>query len=170
MNHRVKASDTMRRGSRALLLVATGAVGFLYPLLAPTAHRIDAEHGDRIKAGMTRPEVEAIFGVPAGRYDWAEPDDAAFQYYLTFMRLARIQTQEGAVQLRGEISGLQVDRGTQFLTAMRLDVAREASWVSRHGAFAVSFDDDDRVVSSSRRGGVRIVPPWQSWWRAIRER
>jgi hypothetical protein len=125
-----------------------GAVCVLYPLLAPTAHRIDAEHCDRIKAGMTRAEVEAILGVPAGRYDWAEPDRAVHRHLFKAVRMAhRIQTEQMTVQFRSGVNGL-----------------REASWVSRHGAFAVSFDDDDRVVSSSRRGGVRIVPPWQRWW------
>jgi hypothetical protein len=169
MNHRIKASDAMRRCSRSLLLIATVAVGFLYPLLAPTAHRTDAEHCDRIKAGMTRADVEAILGVPAGRYDWAEPDGAAYRHLFKAVRMAhRIQTERMAVL--SELGDLQVDRGIQFLTAMRLDVAREASWVSRHGVFAVTFDDDDRVISSNHHGGVRIVPPWQRWWRAMRER
>src|SRR6266581_1418040 len=55
-------------------LVAIGLVGLLglYPLLAPTPHRIDRAHADLIVQGMTKEQVEAIFGVPVGQYDWAE--------------------------------------------------------------------------------------------------
>ena len=56
---------------RLLVLTILGLLG-LYPLLAPPAHRIDQAHCDRIKEGMTRQQVEGIFGVPAGDYDWAE--------------------------------------------------------------------------------------------------
>jgi hypothetical protein len=45
-----------------------------YPLLAPTPHRIDQAHFELIQNGLTRADVEAIFGVPPGQHDWAEPE------------------------------------------------------------------------------------------------
>jgi hypothetical protein len=68
----------MRRFIVRFLLVTLVAVviGF-YPLLAPTPHRIDQAHFELIQDGMTKADVEAIFGVPPGRYDWAEPDSLA---------------------------------------------------------------------------------------------
>jgi len=41
------------------------------PLLAPTPHR-DRSQVDLIRPGMTLADVEALFGVPAGNYDWAQ--------------------------------------------------------------------------------------------------
>jgi hypothetical protein len=64
----------MRRFSRLLLLALVAIVIGFYPLLAPTPHRIDQEHFDLIQEGMMKADVEAIFGVPAGNFDWAEPD------------------------------------------------------------------------------------------------
>src|SRR5437773_11169837 len=64
-------------------LVAIALVGLLglYPLLAPTPHRIDQAHADLIVQGMTKEQVEAIFGVPAGQYDWAEQDGLGIVWF-----------------------------------------------------------------------------------------
>jgi hypothetical protein len=67
----------MRRFSRLLLLVLVAIVIGFYPLLAPTPHRIDQAHFELIQDGMTKADVEAIFGVPPGQYDWAEADSVA---------------------------------------------------------------------------------------------
>jgi len=57
------------RATAIVLLIVT----LFYPLLAPPPHRIDEAHFQLITEGMTEAEVEAIFGVPAGSYDWARP-------------------------------------------------------------------------------------------------
>src|SRR5262245_24874963 len=74
-----RSENAMRRCRKIVLVGAVVAVSFLYPLLAPTAHRIDRAHFDLIKDGLTRTDVEAIFGVPPGEYDWAEQDGSAMQ-------------------------------------------------------------------------------------------
>ena len=40
-----------------------------------------------------------------------------------------------------------------------------ARWTGRHGSFTIWFDEHDRVTSGSHAGEVKIVPPWQRWWR-----
>jgi hypothetical protein len=62
----------MRRWKQLLLALLIASITFFYPLLAPTPHRIAQAHADLIIAGMTKEQVEAIFGVPEGSYDWAE--------------------------------------------------------------------------------------------------
>src|SRR5262245_36823777 len=61
------------RSRIVLIVVLTGLLG-LYPLLAPPPHRIDQSHANLIKKGMSREQVEAIFGVPPGDCDWAEAE------------------------------------------------------------------------------------------------
>ena len=61
----------MRWPRRLIALFLVGVLG-LYPLLAPPPHRIDKAHCDLIKEGMTKDEVESIFGAPPGEYDFAE--------------------------------------------------------------------------------------------------
>ena len=56
----------MRRWNRIPLAALIVLITFLYPLLAPTPHRIDGVHADLITTGLTKDQVEAIFGVPAG--------------------------------------------------------------------------------------------------------
>jgi hypothetical protein len=41
------------------------------------------------------------------------------------------------------------------------------TWCSRHGVFTVRFSADGYVVSTNGSQAVRIVPPWQRWWKAI---
>jgi len=62
----------MRRWKQIVLALLIASIALFYPLLAPTPHRIDQGHADLIVQGMTKEQVEAIFGVPAGQYDWAE--------------------------------------------------------------------------------------------------
>jgi hypothetical protein len=67
---------------KILLLTLLIGVSLLYPLLAPTPHRIDESHFSLVRVGMTEADVEAIFGVPAGSYDWAvEEEDATFALF-----------------------------------------------------------------------------------------
>ena len=58
---------------------------------------------------MTRTDVEAIFGVPAGRYDWAEPDSV--MRFKALMALARF----GQAQQPRET---QIQHGIRFLNAL----------------------------------------------------
>src|SRR5688572_7431137 len=153
----------MRRFISRFLLIAllAGVVG-VYPLLAPMPHRIDPAHFELIREGMTKADVEAIFGVPAGRYDWAEPDSLGrIQLWMTGVRPAQAQ----AVRDR------QIQLGIRFLTALEAVNEGGASemWVSRHGAFTVHFSAAGRVTWKSD-DGVRIVPPWRHWWQSLRSR
>jgi hypothetical protein len=145
--------------SQLLVLALVAIVTCFYPLLAPTPHRIDQEHFDLIRVGMTKAEVEAIFGVPAGKYDWAEPGSPLLTISLLMaLQNAEFVHDEGQVQLGG----------MRFLSSLETSVGE--AWVSRHGAFTVRFDSDDRVVSTTGRQDVGIVPPWQRWWRKVWER
>jgi hypothetical protein len=151
----------MHRFSRLLLLALLALVTGFFPLLAPTPHRIDQVHFELIQAGMTKSQVEAIFGVPCGQYDWAEAEPPAL-WSGSFSLLSgdRLFVSYPA---SGNLGSLGVIDFVGFYTASE-------RWVSRHGEFVIHFDGDDRVVGKGGDGGVRIVPPWQRWWKAISER
>jgi hypothetical protein len=152
----------MRRLSRLLLLALLVSVLGLYPLLAPPAHRIDQTHFDLIRVGMDKAEVEAIFGVPSGEYDWAEP---ASPYIWDMLYFDRVHVAyERAFNLKlAQAVALEWD-----VRFMRLPETVRETWTSKHGAFTVLFDHDQCVISMTGERGVRIVPPWQRWWKAIR--
>lgn len=143
----------MRKWARLLTAAILVGVAGLYPLLAPPPHRIDQAHFDRITNGMTREQVESIFGVPAGEYDWAQPVEGA-----EFL-LVLLQTHE----LHG-ISDHVADILRDWHQVSR-DDCRFCAWTSRCGIFIVALDDQNRVVSMRMSPEVRIVPPWQRWWR-----
>ena len=159
---------------RLLVLTILGLLG-LYPLLAPPAHRIDPAHGDRIKPGMTRQQVEGIFGVPAGEYDWAEAQSQKLWSYAVRARTGyRLQVQRMqdvsvnyVVELSQQPAVKEVVVAAPVHTTIRLRTARNtpATWTSRHGTFTVWFNEDGRVVSTGYSTDVKIVPPWQRWWR-----
>src|SRR5262245_12472544 len=70
------------RFSLGLLAALIAGITLFYPLLAPTPHRIDEAHFKLIEKGMSLAQVEAIFGVPSGNYDWAEgPIDPVERYF-----------------------------------------------------------------------------------------
>jgi hypothetical protein len=144
-------TGAMRRLSRILLLALLVVIAGFYPLLTPTADRIDQAHFELIQVGMTRAEVEAIFGVPPGQYGWAEQSPPTSWIAI----------------FDGTASTLVIDeRINRFLVGWKHDVV---CWVSRHGAFAINFDADGRVGWTSACES-RIVPPWQRWWKAIWDR
>jgi hypothetical protein len=146
----------MRRSvSRLLLIAFVAAVVGLYPLLAPTAHRIDQERFELIQEGMTRADVEALFGAPPGRYDGA--DAKLDHFYIMFAK--------GQVMAMDADFSLAANWPAALHRAARSAVS--ATWVSRHGAFTVAFDDHDRLAWKSSSGSL-VVPPWQRWWQAIR--
>src|SRR5262245_60856276 len=143
----------MRWLRRLIVLFLVGLLG-LYPLLAPPPHRIDQAHCDLIKEGMTKDEVESIFGVPSGEYDFAERKFSAYQFRISAVHLKRASF--------------------YYTTALALTVKQRqlnvrSTWTGRHGAFTVSFDEHGRVVSTRGPQEVTIVPPWQDWWKKLTE-
>jgi hypothetical protein len=150
----------MRRFISRFLLIALLAVviGF-YPLLAPTPHRIDQAHFELIQEGMTQSEVAAIFGVPAGRYDWAEADYPTISLKITHKTAINLQAIETIPVKFKPIDST----GTVF----RFDALASERWVSRHGAFTLFFNDQGRVASRSAWTSVRIEPPWKRWWALV---
>jgi hypothetical protein len=146
----------MGRFARGLLLVLLAVVVGIFPLLAPTPHRIDHDHFALIQDGMTKAEVEAIFGVPPGEYDWAEQSYAGQTLWTSAVSLM----QQGDRQNQAVV---------RFLLAS-LETAATETWVSRHGAFSVQFNGDGRVVCTFSGGDTEIVPPWRHWWRQFRSR
>jgi hypothetical protein len=151
----------MRRWLGPLVLLFTLALLCFYPLLAPTPHRIDRVHFDLVEAGMTQADVEAIFGVPAGQYDWAEPYDV---HFLRFAREMRF------LKRLAEIESAHAQTPVRLRVILDRESETSATWIGRHGGFDVSFDAQGRVVSNSGPYGVRVVPPWQRWWQTLRER
>jgi hypothetical protein len=134
-----------------LLFILIVSITFFYPLLAPTPHRIDQAHAKLIVQGMTKQQVEAIFGVPAGSYDWAEPESIS-PFMIWF-------------DLDGDVLVHQ-NGGSSAVLLQGFPRRTNGTWTSRHGAFTVWFDMNDHVVGTNAATEVRIVPPWQRWWRS----
>jgi hypothetical protein len=168
----------MRSSKLLLVAILLGVVGF-YPLLAPTPHRIDQEHFELIQTGMTKAEVEAIFGVPPGRYDWAE----AQAEFTILMRVAAARLEQAKalskmlngqatadVEVRLTHAKAIVEQADAELRLLQLLAEASEIWVGRHGAFTVQFDREMRVVSTTGAQDVRIVPLWKRWRQALRER
>ena len=153
-----------RRWNRMLLAALVASITFFYPLLAPTPHRIDQAHADLIVRGMTKEQVEAIFGVPDGSYDWAEADGRA--RHPVHLALFDVLARERFVT---QIQAASMADGNDQMVLEELRVSpiyiqTSLTWTSRHGAFIIWFDDRERVVSVNSSTEVRIVPPWQRWW------
>jgi hypothetical protein len=164
-----------RRIARASMLFLLLVTTFFYPLLAPTPHRIDQAHADRIAVGMTRTQVEAIFGVPAGQYDWAEQDPST-RAWLSIVRIYTSRRWETVAV--GESVAVEPvwQEGSVFFNSdgsvvpVRLwpGIAQHSlTWTGRHGSFTIWFDQHDNVTSTRGRNEVRVVPPWQRWWRSV---
>jgi hypothetical protein len=142
--------------SRVALIVLLAAVTLVYPILAPPPHRIDQAHYDLVRDGMTLEEVEAIFGVPAGQYDWAAADYSVIWHDIGITNTLN--------------SGATYDITVGFRTLPIPEALADMRWVSRHGAFTFSFNGQGRLASRSAWHTVRIDPPWQRWWRAVWQR
>ena len=160
---------------RFLVLTILGLL-VLYPLLAPPAHRIDRAHFDKIHVGMTRHQVEGIFGVPAGGYDWAELENPQLWTYVVLVeslewapRAPRFQdlSVNYLAEVPQQLTVNEVIVETPFYKTNHPKTARytHASWTSRQGSFLVWFDEHGLVTSTTHVGEVKIVPPWQRWWR-----
>ena len=152
----------MQRLMRATVILLLIGTLFLYPLLAPPPHRIDEAHFQLITEGMTEAEVEAIFGVAAGSYDWARPQTDL----IWLVAVAEMQQFEVTAELDHRI--VQQELGIR-VAVPRLDapVHKTKQWVSRHGAFGVSLDERGRVASKLNGGPTRVEFPWQAWWRKL---
>jgi hypothetical protein len=150
----------MRRWKRILLSLLVVLITFFYPLLAPTPHHIDQAHADLIVHGMTKEQVEAIFGVPAGQYDWAEeaPHTRVRVYISSRLRSVHAYAIKRA-DIGGEIS--------QLVQGIHESPRTSLTWTSRHGSFMVWFDHNELVRSTDSWTAVRIVPPWQRFWNQL---
>ena len=155
-----------------LLLLVT----FFYPMLAPTAHRIDEAHFEQISVGMTLEEVESRFGTPAGSYDWAVAKDPSIVFW---------DVATGLVVNEGQtISSVTVNPAaddaivwefrsaqrsqklytslvTSFTLQHRSSISR--TWTSRHGTCTIYFDEHNRVTCKTGWGESRLEPPWHNW-------
>src|SRR5262245_40071369 len=154
-----------RRWNRMLLVALIASIAFFYPLLAPTPHRIDQAHADLIVRGMTKEQAEAIFGVPAGQYDWAE--DGGRERYLIYLGLLELHRTRLDAKLRKAL--VAQDDGANEVVLSALSRVQQLPktgfvWTSRHGSFMVWFDENERVISTRVWSDVRVVPPWQRWW------
>jgi hypothetical protein len=148
----------MQRLLRARVVMLLIGTLFLYPLLAPPPHRIDEAHFQLITEGMTEAEVEALFGVPAGSYDWARPK-AEYAYLVAILEAQEVQLPEELYR-----------RIPQHELGIRLAVPRlgdTKKWISRHGVFIVSLDERGRVVSKHHGGETRIEFPWRPLWQKL---
>lgn len=145
--------------ARAAVVALLCAIGFLYPLLAPTPHRIDHDHLALIRRGMTEGEVEAIFGVPAGGYDSAVEDKQ--------MRIDVMIPTPAEVDEKIPIDQLAFSGRTMFISARHGPNPSVKTWFSRHGVFHVAFDREGRVAATGSWGKTAVVPPWQRWWQTL---
>ena len=133
----------MQRCMRMTAMTTLLAVAFLYPLLAPTVHRIDPQHWKMIRPGMTADEVEGIFGVPSGCY-------------------ARSSV---LANPRDRIIGMETPNGVTHVYLPPEPNRRY--WGSAHGVYFILLDEQGRVTQNySWTGGRPItMTSWNRWWR-----
>jgi hypothetical protein len=159
------------RFRRAAVLILFVVIALFFPLLAPPPHRIDEEHFALIRKGMTEAEVEAIFGVPEGSYNWAVGDPEFSLWMDVLVELEYVQQQAVIVLNEREFNREFSRKTRQWFTPwaswvmQRGDVRNVKTWISRHGSFYVATNSNGLVVSKGQMGKPRIEPPWQRWWR-----
>ena len=157
-----------KQGLLATLLVG---ITFFYPLLAPIRHRIDPAHFQLIQDGMTPDRVEAIFGVPEGKYG-AETDATMDRFMLILMHDYHVGSRSRRNLL--EVKKRLDDPSPSAIEAILelhsspppLDWRRVRTWTSPRGTISVGFDHENRVYLKHSSADVRVVPPWQRWWRS----
>jgi hypothetical protein len=147
------------RLARAALVVVLAAIGFFYPLLAPAPHRVDRAHFKLIRPGMTEAEVEAIFGVPVGDYDWAVQDEK--------WRIELLVPVPDELDSKIPADQLAFSGRTMFISGRHGPNPHFKTWVSRHGVFYVALDQQGRVAATGMWGEARSEPPWRRWWRKL---
>jgi len=152
-----------RRIGRSLLVVGLAAITLLLSLLV-SSHRIDEAHRNLIGEGMTAADVESIFGVPAGTYDWAVLDERDVRR-LAYSRVLRIYEQAIVIN-----SAQTSPTATKLAQALRDGNWAEnlQTWTSRHGSVTICFDHAGQVTWLSGWDKVRIEPPWKKWWDKIK--
>jgi hypothetical protein len=155
----------MKKSTRLLLaLVLIGLLG-LYPALAPVPHRIDEQHYKLIQTDMTREQVEAIFGIGPGVYDWAEPEPNTRMTHYSYVLVPR-RKQHTLDKLVATKADYVYQRASALDPRAHGLLGWSRTWTSRHGSFTIWFDDLDLVVNRSSES-VRVVQPWQRWWTAV---
>jgi hypothetical protein len=148
-----------RRLRRTAALALLVGVTFFYPLLAPPAHRIDLDHLRLVKQGMTEADVEAVFGVPAGGYDWVVQGDA--------WRVAAFIPLEGAIFDVAGDHQLAFSATTMFISARHGRHCTFKTWYSRHGVYHVAFNEQGRVAATGSWGKSGLKPAWRVWWEKV---
>jgi hypothetical protein len=108
---------------------------------------------------MTKQQVEAIFGVPDGSYDWAEPDG------LSSLAMLFDVDKDGFPDVFVYHGG----GATNLTPYLGWPHRSNRTWTSQHGSFTVWFDINEHVVGIDAATEVRIVPPWQRWWRVWKQ-
>jgi hypothetical protein len=151
-------SAMKRRLGRGLLVMFLAAITLFFPLLA-APHRIDQAHRELIRSGMTLAEVEAVFGVPAGEYDWAVRDTAHDVIYMLDELIVAAQLQQA-----NEQAGKATEASSTALHLALGNRLHGQSWTSRHGSVRICFDDAGRVTDIGAWHNSHVVPPWQRWW------
>jgi hypothetical protein len=156
-----------RRLGRGLLVILLAAITLFFPLLA-APHRIDQAHRELIRSGMTLAEVEAIFGVPAGDYDWATRDNR-LEFELAIFELEVIRLQADSERLRMDAIQRNLPQTETALAGLRISaLGRDPqTWTSRHGSVTIWFDATGCVTSVGTWQSSRVEPPWQRWWRKV---
>jgi hypothetical protein len=153
-----------RRIGRACVLIATVAILFFYPFLAPPAHRIDETHLNLIRDGMTEAEVEGIFGVPAGEYDWAVATGPSI-WVSALAVTTDGQRWNVNAQPQRQIFVLDGNQPAVLHSVWNnAGYGQMKTWTGRHGAFYVVFDRHGRVISTGSAGETRREYPWSQWW------
>src|SRR5262245_24683100 len=117
----------MRGWKQILLALLITSIVFFYPLLGPTPHRIDRAHADLIMERMTKDQVEAIFGVAAGQYDWAEEEEETYRHILILHSYSYIQ--------RGRERPNDGRVISQSMQKIRKSPWTQLTWTSRKGSF-----------------------------------
>lgn len=152
------------RIGRGFVVIGLTAITLFLPLLV-SPHRIDETHRNLIREGMTAGDVESIFGVPQGNYDWAVPDDAyAYRIKLYYALISLAERQVDARQDQPVVVPVAGMNSRQ----RRSQISRRETWTSRHGSVTIGFDDGDRVTFIGGWRKVRVEPPWKKWWDKIR--
>jgi hypothetical protein len=157
-----------RRLGRGLLVILLAAITLLFPLLA-APHRIDQAHRELIRSGMTLAEVEAIFGVPAGEYDWATRDNRFERFELAILEMELIRLEMDSEQMRMDAIKRNLAQSETALAGLRISpLGRDPqTWTSRHGSVTIWFNDAGRVTSVGNWHSAHVEPPWQRWWRKV---
>jgi hypothetical protein len=162
----------MKFVAKLVIVVLVVGITGIYPLVAPPCHRIDNQHFQRIKKGMTRTQVETIFGVPSGEYG-AEVNaelmrrqiaeelmDEATEVFVA--RLLRMSAPNAG--LPSDLQKVSHDvRERIEITKVDLTVPLDqlSLWTSRRGAVAVLFDSNGCVRAQSFRDQVRVLTMWE---------